>query len=106
MSHLQKFTKTFKERVTEVVRNISKGQVMTYSQVAMRAGVPKAARAVGTIMSQNTDKQIPCHRVVKADGKIGGYNGLRSKTIGSNAKMDLLKKEGIKFTRSGRVNFE
>ena len=47
---------------------------MTYGEVAKRAGNPKAARAVGTLMSKNYDESVPCHRVVRADGKIGDYN--------------------------------
>ncbi len=47
---------------------------MTYGEVARRAGNPKAARAVGSLMSKNYDSRIPCHRVVHSDGRIGGYN--------------------------------
>ncbi len=66
----------FAERVRKVVRSIPKGKTMTYGLVAARAGKPGAARAVGTIMSGNTDKTVPCHRVVRADGKPSGYNGI------------------------------
>jgi O-6-methylguanine DNA methyltransferase len=76
---------------------------MSYGEVSRRAGVAGAARAVGTIMSHNQDKNIPCHRVVKSDGKIGQYNGLQSKTAGTNAKINLLKKEGVQFTKGGKV---
>lgn len=47
---------------------------MTYGQVAAMAGRPGAARAVGMIMSQNFNPEVPCHRVIRADGKLGGYN--------------------------------
>jgi len=47
---------------------------MTYGHVAARSGNPKAARAVGAILSKNYDRRIPCHRVVRADGSLGGYN--------------------------------
>lgn len=50
---------------------------MTYKEVAIRAGNPKASRAVGMILSRNTDLAIPCHRVIRSDGRLGGYNGLR-----------------------------
>lgn len=53
---------------------------MTYGLVASRAGRPGAARAVGTIMSHNDDKTVPCHRVVRTDGKPSGYNGLQGKS--------------------------
>jgi O-6-methylguanine DNA methyltransferase len=68
------FTPNFAERVREVVRSIPKGITMTYKEVATEAGNPRAARAVGTIMSKNFDPTVPCHRVIRADGKIGGYN--------------------------------
>ena len=46
---------------------------MTYGQVAARAGNPGAARAVGTLMSKNYNREIPCDRVVRSDAKVGGY---------------------------------
>lgn len=86
---------SFKERVESVVRDIPAGKTLSYIQVAMRAGNPGAARAVGTIMANNTDKTVPCHRVIRSDGKIGGYNGIRGGVEGSNAKKALLKSEGV-----------
>ncbi len=68
---------SFADRVRNIVRTIPCGKTMTYGQVAAAAGRPGAARAVGTIMSRNADTAVPCHRVVKADGTPGGYNGLR-----------------------------
>ncbi len=82
-------TKSFKEKVKEVVRKIPRGKTLTYKQVAMRAGHAGAARAVGMIMKYNYDKSVPCHRVVRSDGRVGGYN-----RGGSNVKTLLLKKEG------------
>lgn len=66
--------KTFTERVRAVVARIPKGKTMTYKKVAERAGNPRAARAVGAIMRANYDENIPCHRVVRSDGTLGGYN--------------------------------
>lgn len=80
---------SFKDRVLEVVRKIPKGSLMTYKQVSMQAGKMNAARTVGMIMSQNKNKSVPCHRVIRSDGKIGGYNGLRG-----DDKRRLLKSEG------------
>lgn len=68
---------TFRERVLLVVASIPEGETLSYGEVARRAGSPGAARAVGNIMKRNTDKTIPCHRVIKSDGSLGGYNGLR-----------------------------
>lgn len=72
-----------------VVRKIPRGKTMTYAQVAARAGNKGAARAVGTLMAKNYDPKIPCHRVIRSDGKIGNYN-----RGGIAKKRALLKKEG------------
>lgn len=79
---------SFKNKVEDVVRKIPRGKVLTYKEVAKRAGKPLAFRAVGNILNKNTDKRVPCHRVVRSDGKIGGYNGLQGQ------KRYLLVKEG------------
>jgi O-6-methylguanine DNA methyltransferase len=79
--------KSFKEKVFEVVKNIPKGKTMTYSEVAKKAGSSKAYRAVGNILNKNYDPLIPCHRVIRFDGSIGGYNR------GSKKKEELLLKE-------------
>jgi methylated-DNA-[protein]-cysteine S-methyltransferase len=82
--------KTFKQKVYEVVKKIPKGKVLTYKEVAERAGNLNASRAVGNILSQNYDPKIPCHRVIRSDGKLGGYNrGVKNKEA-------ILRKEGIK----------
>jgi len=65
---------SFSERVYAIVAKIPIGKVMTYKQVAAKAGSPHAARAVGNLMKNNYNPKIPCHRVVRSDGKIGGYN--------------------------------
>ncbi len=89
---------TFKENVLEIVKNIPKGTVMTYKEVAEKAGNKNASRAIGNIMAANQDKNVPCHRVIKSDGSIGMYNGLRGKS-----KEALLKKEGVAFSESGKA---
>jgi O-6-methylguanine DNA methyltransferase len=78
----------FKQHVLQIVRAIPVGQTMTYGQVAAQAGRPKAARAVGMIMSKNMDPEIPCHRVIRSDGQLGGYNR------GEARKLELLRQEG------------
>lgn len=70
-------SKTFTERVIDIVRAIPTGSTLSYAEVAKRAGSPGASRAVGSIMKANTDLSVPCHRVVRSDGKPGEYNGLR-----------------------------
>lgn len=79
--------KTFRQKVYDIVRKIPKGHVLTYKEVARRAGNAKAARAVGNILHKNYDPAIPCHRVVRSDGKAGGYNR------GSQKKQELLRQE-------------
>lgn len=81
--------KTFSEKVKEVVAKIPKGKVLTYKEVAKKAGNEKAVRAVGSIMAKNYDPKVPCHRVIRTDGKIGNYN-----RGGEKAKRALLIKEG------------
>jgi len=79
--------KKFTQKVFAVVGRIFKGEVLTYKEVAQRAGRPKAYRAVGNILAKNFDSKIPCHRVVRTDGGLGGYNrGIKKKEV-------LLKKE-------------
>jgi methylated-DNA-[protein]-cysteine S-methyltransferase len=80
---------TFKEKVLDIVMKIPKGKTMTYKEVAKRAGSPLAARAVGSIMKQNYNKGVPCHRVIRSDGVIGNYN-----RGGNNEKLRLLRMEG------------
>jgi len=65
---------SFRQKVLDVVRKIPKGKTLTYKEVAVSVGNPKAYRAVGNILNKNYDPKIPCHRVIRSDGKIGGYN--------------------------------
>ncbi len=80
---------SFTKRVLQVVHDIPKGKTMTYGEVAEAAGSPGAARAVGSIMKYNYRPNIPCHRVVRADGRIGNYN-----RGGEAQKRALLRAEG------------
>ena len=80
----------FKERVLKAVRMIPKGEVRSYKEVAWAAGNPGAFRAVAQIMARNTDKSVPCHRVIKSDGTLGGYG-----KGGEAEKRRLLQAEGV-----------
>lgn len=80
---------SFAERVRAAVRQIPKGETRTYGEVARAIGHPGAARAVGTVMKNNYDSTVPCHRVVRSDGKIGDYN-----RGGKERKEELLREEG------------
>jgi len=86
---------SFAERVRDIVRKIPKGQTLSYMKVAAIAGNPRAARAVGTVMKNNYDPTVPCHRVIRADGSLGGYNrgGLAKKKL-------LLKSEKTIYLNS------
>lgn len=85
----------FKERVLEVVRGIPMGETMSYKEVAMMANANGASRAVGTIMKNNFDKTVSCHRVVCSDGSVGQYN-----RGGKEKKIEILKSEGVIFRGS------
>lgn len=64
----------FVAAVKNIVRSIPPGTTMSYRDVAVAAGRPKAARAVASIMAANYDPTVPCHRVIRSNGSIGGYN--------------------------------
>jgi methylated-DNA-[protein]-cysteine S-methyltransferase len=82
--------KTFTEQVYDVVRKIPKGKVLTYKEVAQKIGNPKSYRAVGNALHKNTFKDVPCHRVIRSDGKVGGF------ASGTEKKRNILEKEGVK----------
>ncbi len=79
----------FSEKVLKIAAGIPKGKVLTYKQVATLAGNPKACRAVGNVLNGNYDKKVFCHRVVRSDGNIGGYNR------GISEKSRRLTEEGV-----------
>lgn len=80
----------FQEQIRDVVRNITAGETMSYKEVAEVTGRPRAFRAVATTMANNFDPTVPCHRVIKSDGSLGGYN-----RGGEEVKKRLLQAEGI-----------
>jgi len=91
---------SFSETVLEIVKQIPKGRVMTYSGIAAAAGRPKACRSVGNALNSNPNPVIvPCHRVVRSDGALGGYS------LGVLKKRRLLEKEGV-VIENGRVDLE
>ena len=74
--------KTFSEKVLTIVTKIPRGKTLTYQQVATKAGNKQAFRAVGNILNKNYNPRIPCHRVIRSDGTIGGYNrGTKQKKL-------------------------
>jgi O-6-methylguanine DNA methyltransferase len=82
----------FRRRVMTIVRAIPPGRVATYGDVAEMAGRPGAARAVGTIMRTCDDPGAPCHRVIAAGGRIGGFGS------SPHLKRQLLSAEGVGVT--------
>lgn len=78
----------FTVKVLKVVSRIPKGKTLSYKQVAEKAGSPGAFRTVGSILKQNYDPTVPCHRVIKSNGEIGEYNR------GKENKLIILRKEG------------
>tara|TARA_Y200000002_G_scaffold248623_1_gene205922 strand:- start:740 stop:1015 length:276 start_codon:yes stop_codon:yes gene_type:complete len=82
----------FQLKVWEYLRKIPRGSVKTYSQVAKAIRKPLAVRAVANAIGKNPyAPRIPCHRVIRSDGSLGGYSGKG----GVKIKRYLLKKEGI-----------
>ena len=82
----------FQLKVWEYLKTIPKGQIRTYSEVAKAIKKPKAVRAVANAIGKNPyAPKIPCHRVIRSDGSLGGYSGKG----GINTKRKLLKLEGV-----------
>ncbi len=78
----------FRRRVWEALRRIPMGQTRSYGEIALEVGAPRAARAVGTACATNPIPiVVPCHRVVAANGRLGGYSG------GLARKRQLLRAE-------------
>lgn len=90
----------FRRRVLSVVRRIPPGQVATYGDVAAAAGRPRAWRAVGNIMRTCTATSVPCHRVIAAGGRIGGYGG------NLEMKRALLRAESVLVSTSRVRDFQ
>jgi O-6-methylguanine DNA methyltransferase len=90
---------SFQKKVYSVVKKIPRGSVLTYKKIAAIIGHPLSWRAVGNALNRNEQlEKIPCHRVVKSNGEIGGYK------YGRKKKLLLLKKEGVKI-KNNKVIF-
>ena len=90
---MKKFSHTkFQIKVWNYLKNIPKGQVRTYKQVAIGIKSPKSARAVANACAKNPyAPKIPCHRVIRSDGTLGGYSGRG----GIKQKLKLLRSENV-----------
>ena len=87
----------FKTSVLMVVSKIPLGRNLSYKQVAILSKNKSAYRAVGLIIKNNINLQIPCHRVICSDGKVGSFNR------GRDIKIKLLRNEGIKINQKGMI---
>ena len=82
----------FQKKVWNYLKTIRKGTVKSYKQVAIAINRPKSVRAVANAVGKNPfPPKIPCHRVIRSDGSLGGYSGKG----GLKTKKLLLKREGI-----------
>jgi len=90
----------FNEKVWQVCRKIPKGKVSTYKEIAKRLKT-KAYRAVGNALNKNPYSPIvPCHRVVKSDGTVGGF------AKGTRTKIRMLEKEGVRVRKNRIMGFK
>lgn len=91
----------FELRVLECTKKIPKGKITSYKELAKAIGLSKSYRAVGNALNKNPwAPEVPCHRVVKSDGSIGGFmKEIRDKRV-------LLQKEGILFKNNRIKDFE
>ncbi len=90
----------FAQAVYQALKKVPQGRVTTYSSLAKAIGRPRAARAVGNALNKNPyAPDVPCHRVVKSSGEVGGF------AHGTKKKIKLLKSEGIKIRNNRILDF-
>ena len=92
---------TLNTKVYRKLLEVTKGKVTTYGELGKAVGLKNGQRIIGTIMKKNRFPVIvPCHRVVKSDGKIGGY------AYGKRVKSSMLANEGIKIKNGKIIDFD
>lgn len=84
----------FEEKVFKITKKVPKGKISTYKEIARALKIVKACRAVGNALNNNKSRKVPCHRIIRSDGFVGGFNK------GEKEKIKRLKKEGIKITNN------
>ena len=100
-SDLIRSSQSIKDKVYDMLLKIPAGKVTTYGDIAKAIGQPNSSRMIGQILHNNpTPVVVPCHRVVRSNGKIGGY------AYGSRKKRKLLEGEGLKFCGSNSTDLE
>ena len=90
---------SFNEKCYSALKKVPQGKVTTYAELGRAVGSPKSARAVGNAMNKNKNREVPCHRVVRSDGSIGGF------AFGSEKKTEMLKKEGVEIV-GGKMDLD
>ncbi|MFH1642875.1 MAG: MGMT family protein [Nanoarchaeota archaeon] len=91
----------FQNSVYQIVRKVPEGKITTYKEIAKKLKT-KAYRAVGNALKNNPcSPEVPCHRVIRSDGSVGGFKGVRN----NPAKHRLLKKEGI-IINNNKINLK
>ena len=92
---------TLSTKVYKKLLQVPKGKVTTYGELAKAVELKNGQRVIGMIMKKNPfPVVVPCHRVVKSDGKIGGY------TYGERVKSRMLANEGIKIKNGKIIDFD
>ena len=96
----------FQRKVLELLMRIPKGKVTTYGEIARALGRDSSSRAVGNAVRNNPyPVRIPCHRVIRSSGEIGGFGGdLTGKKVAM--KIKLLTEEGVHIDRMGRIDLQ
>jgi methylated-DNA-[protein]-cysteine S-methyltransferase len=90
---------SFNEKCYEILRKVPKGKVTTYKEIAKKLN-SKAYRAVGNAMNKNPyAPEVPCHRVIKSDGEVGGFES------GTKNKIKMLKRENIEI-KNNKINLD
>jgi len=88
-------------KVYKKLLDVPSGKITTYGELAKAVGLKNGQRKIGQIMKNNPlPVVIPCHRVVKSDGTIGGY------AFGVEIKVNMLSKEGVKISKSKILDYE
>lgn len=95
-----KSKKSFNEKCYSILVKVPKGKVTTYKEIARKLN-SKAYRAVGNAMNKNPyAPKVPCHRVVKSNGEVGGF------AFGVNKKIEMLKKEGVYIDKNNKIDLK
>lgn len=101
MSHGFRDLTDFEKKVLRLLRKVPRGRVTTYGELARAAGRPVAARAAGNALHKNPGApRVPCHRIVRSNGDLGGYAG------GAGKKTVLLAEEGVAVENGKIVDFK